>query len=268
MGLFDDLIEQYDGQIGDGPPQGSTPSAAAAPRAQPVGGHGWTTVFGLNPDGTTDQQDNGVGYWGENTRNPRLEGVALPRAVLEGRFGDLPHARGQQVQVTNPRTGQTATLPLVDVGPGASTGNAMDLTYGAMRRLGGTGKDQMDDRFADAGPAKAPGLFDDLIEQYGGKEASSRDAETHSGPGLFDDLIRDVQATKAGTAGQESRSASADNDWEPASLFDPQNLDLRKQQAIAALPAAQYMMELWKLSPSNPEWLSLLATPKLRPEDN
>jgi len=131
----------------------STPPAAKA------GGQGYATVFGLNPDGSVDKADNGVGAFGANTRDPSLRGVSLPESALIAQFGSTAAAKGQMVSVTNPATGKTSRLPIVDIGPGESTGNALDLTYGAMKDLGGTGKDKMSYAFDGPGVDKpgAPG---------------------------------------------------------------------------------------------------------------
>lgn len=127
------------------------PDAAPAPD-----GGGYATVFGLNPDGSVDQDDNGQGHWGANTRDPSLAGVSLPRSVLRQQFGDEENANGKMVEVTNPATGKKSVLPIVDIGPGETTGNALDLTYAANRQLGGNGKTPMQYRFADPTASATP----------------------------------------------------------------------------------------------------------------
>lgn len=129
----------------------------APPDAAPVpDGGGYATVFGLNTDGSVDQDDNGQGHWGANTRDPSLAGVSLPRSVLRQQFGDEENANGKMVEVTNPATGKKSVLPIVDIGPGETTGNALDLTYAANRQLGGNGKTPMQYRFADPTASATP----------------------------------------------------------------------------------------------------------------
>jgi hypothetical protein len=109
-------------------------------------GYGW---FGLNPDGSVDTQDKGQGAWGANTRDPTLRGVALPEDTIRRYIGD-PHSsaienailRGAyQVEVTS-GDGRKVSVPIVDIGPGKSTGRGIDLTYATAKALGltdGTG---------------------------------------------------------------------------------------------------------------------------------
>jgi|GEM_PF-4738278 len=128
------------------------PASAASPAATAVAPKyltGATTTFGRNLDGSVDGQDNGQGAWGANTRDPNLLGVSLPISMLRAKYGDENAANGKMVEVVNPRTGQKATVPIVDKGPGEDTGNMMDLTYGLAKQLGSTGKDQFQMRFVD-----------------------------------------------------------------------------------------------------------------------
>lgn len=134
---------------------GVQPTAPPDAAPDPDGG-GYATVFGLNPDGSVDQDDNGQGHWGANTRDPSLAGVSLPRSVLRQQFGDEENANGKMVEVTNPATGKKSVLPIVDIGPGETTGNALDLTYAANRQLGGNGKTPMQYRFADPTASATP----------------------------------------------------------------------------------------------------------------
>jgi hypothetical protein len=122
---------------------------------------GRSTVFGLNYSGSIDTGDNGQGFFGYNTRNKALLGVSLPVSVLDGTLGafggkvadlgsraveirpgkylvpsvahDIKSGRFQ-VRVTN-KAGKQIVASIVDVGPAAWTGNAIDLTYGAARAL-------------------------------------------------------------------------------------------------------------------------------------
>ena len=122
---------------------------------------GNATTFGLNPntvvnaDGTVDtkyidKEDNGYGAFGYNTRDPKLVGASLPVEVLKQSIGDYTknpkiwsqiHNGEYKIAVTNPKTGQTEVMNIVDSGPATWTGNAVDLTYGATKKLGFTGKD-------------------------------------------------------------------------------------------------------------------------------
>lgn len=110
---------------------------------------GSATVFGRNLDGSIDSQDNGIGAWGANTRDPSLVGVSLPISLLKAKYGDTSAAKGQMVEVINPKTGSRIVAPIVDKGPAAWTGNAIDLTYGAAKQLNASGKDAMQFRFMD-----------------------------------------------------------------------------------------------------------------------
>lgn len=101
-------------------------------------GAGNATTFGLNPDGSVDKQDNGVGFKGADTRDPNLVGVALHPDDLKG--AGIPYRDWQHtvVEVTNPQTGQTQRGKVVDL-----LGNknaSIDLTYGMTKALGTDGK--------------------------------------------------------------------------------------------------------------------------------
>ena len=120
------------------------------------------TVFGLNPDGSVDKEDNGKGWLGANTRDPSLVGVSIPIQDVVGMYGSLDAARkhiakngAPMFNVTNPKTGAKIQAPLVDVGPSRSQvakGVGLDLTYGASKALGGTGLDQMQYSLASNSP--------------------------------------------------------------------------------------------------------------------
>lgn len=110
------------------------------------GNRGNATIFGHMLDGSPDPEDNGLGAFGANTRDPKLEGVSLPFATLDQNFGSHRNAndiRNALVAVLNPKTGQQGSFPIVDKGPAGWTGNSIDLTGAAGKRLGATGKDEM-----------------------------------------------------------------------------------------------------------------------------
>jgi hypothetical protein len=126
--------------------------APPAPEEEKPTHEGRATWFGLNPDGSTDTQDNGQGAFIDkrtgkpyDTRDPRLVGVALPFRTLNSIFGDdyrtNPEVKaaiesGQYyVEVIGP-DGQRVNARIVDAGPAEWTGNAIDLTYGAGTALG------------------------------------------------------------------------------------------------------------------------------------
>lgn len=129
-------------KINNNSDRSSTSSAANVP---PITGP--TTVFGLDVDGNIDTQDNGVGAWGADTRDPSLMGVSLPFKTLERWYGkdynEFIKNNKPMIEVTNPKTGKTILAPIVDAGPAEWTGHELDLTFAAARELGSTGKDTM-----------------------------------------------------------------------------------------------------------------------------
>jgi hypothetical protein len=110
---------------------------------------GNATTFGLDYDTKGyDQEDNGKGAFGYNTRDPNLEGASLPIQVIKNSIGDYTRdpkvfnaiKTGQyKVAVTN-ADGTTRVVNLVDAGPAEWTGNAVDLTYKTSHDLGTNGK--------------------------------------------------------------------------------------------------------------------------------
>src|SRR5271165_6523079 len=139
-------------------PSGVTRGGATPPppRQQKSGGdpsiytgRGRQTVFGLNYDGSLDQQDNGQGFFADpttgkpyNTRNPALVGASLNTGLFNGTIGDRydPNiqaavSRGDYRVKIIKDNGETATIPMVDSGPAGWTGNAVDLTKGAADML-------------------------------------------------------------------------------------------------------------------------------------
>lgn len=111
------------------------------------------TVFGLNMDGTLDQEDDGVGspFLGSvNTRDPHLVGASIPIAIAKQKFGSVKSVRGNQVEVFYLANGLSIVAPIVDFGPSVGQvkkGIALDLTLGAQRALGGNGKIKVKYRF-------------------------------------------------------------------------------------------------------------------------
>jgi hypothetical protein len=132
----------------------------------PLSATGEATLFGINYDGSVDGGDNGQGFFKDpstgqpyQTRSKTLAGVSLPREVMLSTFLGITttnpidsvwgaHAGAVQEYVTknNPLItidsgGKTAeNVPLVDAGPSASTGNALDLTYFIAHALETNGK--------------------------------------------------------------------------------------------------------------------------------
>jgi hypothetical protein len=128
---------------------------------------GRATMFGLNYDGSRDQSDNGIGFFRDhttgrpyNTRDEGLVGCSLPREVMLSTFLSIDTWKtvgidpiwardGSNVQnyvttnrplITIDSGGKTASnVPLVDAGPTAGTGNAIDLTFAVAHQLGTKG---------------------------------------------------------------------------------------------------------------------------------
>jgi hypothetical protein len=93
------------------------------------------TFFG----GPTDHSSNGTTASGINiNENPQLRGCALPlprsNLVPGTPFPNLPFQTN--VRVKNHATQTELTIPLIDVGPAASTGKGLDLTEAAFNGLG------------------------------------------------------------------------------------------------------------------------------------
>jgi hypothetical protein len=124
---------------------------------------GRATMFGLNYDGSIDRSDNGRGFFRDhttgtsyNTRDEALVGCSLPREVMLSTFLSIDTWKtvgidsiwareGSNVQnyvttnrplITIDSGGKTASnVPLVDAGPTAGTGNAIDLTFAVAHQL-------------------------------------------------------------------------------------------------------------------------------------
>lgn len=99
------------------------------------------TCFG----GGDDTQDNGETASGVSTKdNPTLKACALPMAyagpseALRKALGGSPIPKlpwRTPVQIMS--NGRTLTVPVIDLGPGKRTGNALDLTIAAARFFDG-----------------------------------------------------------------------------------------------------------------------------------
>jgi hypothetical protein len=131
------MFSQLGSQIEYNMPIAGTPGAQTTTTSDGAGA-GTATTFGLNPDGTVDTQDNGVGFKGANTRDPNLVGVALHPDDLKGAGIPYRDWKNVVVEVTNPQTGQTQRGKVVDL-----LGNkdaSIDLTYGMTKAVGADGK--------------------------------------------------------------------------------------------------------------------------------
>jgi hypothetical protein len=112
----------------------------------------FATNFGHDTQGNPDTYDFATlgpsarfGYWGDDLFNTNLAGVAIPRETFAAHFGDprsennerLIADRKLAVAVRAPN-GQEATLPIVDLGPGAQAKSraGLDITGAGMRQLG------------------------------------------------------------------------------------------------------------------------------------
>lgn len=92
-----------------------------------------TTWFG----GVTDLQDNGETASGISTiKRPDILGCALPMNFGPCKGSPLPRIPwGTKVEVKHLASGETITVTLIDLGPGHSTGNALDLTPAAFKQF-------------------------------------------------------------------------------------------------------------------------------------
>jgi hypothetical protein len=107
--------------------------------------HTNATVFGLNMNGSYDEEDNGMGapvLGSINTRNPSLVGAAIPIRLAKQIFGTLAGAKDQSIEVVHKANNRTIQAKIVDLGPSegqVAKGIALDLTLGAQKALGGNG---------------------------------------------------------------------------------------------------------------------------------
>ena len=103
---------------------------------------GRSTIFGLNYDGSIDKGDNGEGYFGYNTRDHSLVGVSLPIPVIDHSIGNhkdpriIHYIKEKSFTVHVTHKDASIIAPIVDIGPSIWTGNAIDLTYAAVKALG------------------------------------------------------------------------------------------------------------------------------------
>jgi hypothetical protein len=136
--------------LGGGP--GSDFATSPAGLALQSDGTGTTTnasLFGSvdNPatGGSGDPGTTGdwhTGAWGANIGDPSAQGVSLPPGAEAAAFGgNADNANGQMVQVTNLNTGQSASFPIVDKGPGATSvanGFGIDMLPASAAQIGVT----------------------------------------------------------------------------------------------------------------------------------
>ena len=158
--------------VSDGPtPEIPVPAPGPTPGHMvtgnpPYSATGEATLFGLNYDGSQDTGDNGMGFFKDpktgqsyQTRSETLAGASLPREVMLSTFlgvtptspidtvwADYAGAIQDYVTKNDPLLtidsgGKTAqNVPLVDAGPSAATGAALDLTYYVAHALETQGK--------------------------------------------------------------------------------------------------------------------------------
>ena len=83
--------------------------------------------------GANDPQDDGETASGVNTE---IQGCAIPMNFGPCIGSPLPRVPwGTRVEVTYLATGMTITVPVIDLGPAHSTGNALDLTVAAFKQF-------------------------------------------------------------------------------------------------------------------------------------
>lgn len=92
-----------------------------------------TTWFG----GANDPQDNGETASGISTKKrPEVMGCAIPMSFGPCKGSPLPRVPwGTKVEVKHLASGKTITVPVIDLGPARSTGNALDLTPAAFKHF-------------------------------------------------------------------------------------------------------------------------------------
>ena len=109
-------------------------------------GDGWitttATIFGLNYNGSIDEQDNGIGspYLGSiKTANKNVIGCAIPMRLVLKQFGTYAGAKNKFIEVVKLANDLSTKAKIVDLGPAegpVSKGHALDLTYGAHQAIG------------------------------------------------------------------------------------------------------------------------------------
>ncbi len=104
--------------------------------------------------GANDPEDNGETASGISTKKrPDIEGCAIPMNYGPCAGSPLPKVPwGTRVEVTHLATGEKITVPVIDLGPARSTGNALDLTVAAFKQFAplSQGKITVDYRVLDA----------------------------------------------------------------------------------------------------------------------
>jgi len=104
--------------------------------------------------GANDPEDNGETASGISTKKrPTIQGCALPMDFGPCAGSPLPRVPwGTRVEVTHLATEKKITVPVIDLGPARSTGNALDLTVAAFKEFAplATGKNSVDYRILGA----------------------------------------------------------------------------------------------------------------------
>jgi hypothetical protein len=178
------------------------------------------TTFGLNYDGSTDPEDNGIGAFGYNTRNKDLEGASLPISVLQNSIGDYTKnpavyqaiKRGDYKVVVTNQDGVSKTVPIVDAGPAEWTGNSIDLTYKTSRDLGTEGKAKVGYQIIgpDGNTVKINGYHPHSVKQTNwddhiGENRKNQDTETTPKPAAT--TSKPVTTPQVQTSAQKKESA-------------------------------------------------------------
>ena len=92
--------------------------------------------------GKTEEQalavgDNGIGYWGDNTKKGSGARSSLPAHVITGRWGSMQNGKGRLIRVFY-KGGWLDTI-LSDEGPGPkeeAEGHGLDLNFDAWAAFG------------------------------------------------------------------------------------------------------------------------------------
>jgi hypothetical protein len=212
------------------------------------------TVYGLNPDGSVDRQDNGVTFAGDNSRDPNFRGVAIPRSAARQIFGSEQAAMGNMVRVTNERTGLQTTAPIREIGPGEHTGNVVDLSYALHKEVGATGRDPMTVEVLGKGGNVQPMTAEEFLkpQQNGTDGTNASDAAflAANDPGVMQQTIPGmVQVQKALPVEHPVKMADdpknlpasdwmQSNVWGPASLLPTVAPELLKVTTASAMKFA------------------------------
>ncbi len=106
--------------------------AASKPMAD---GGGWGIVFGLNPDGAADARNKDVRrYRDSDAEDPVLAGIAAPQRNLLAHYADFSSSGERPVWEAQPRTIDSANLPVVNVGFDGDPETALASFFGVERR--------------------------------------------------------------------------------------------------------------------------------------